>query len=657
MKKRTLLCSALLTAIALNGLTLSSPLFAETNIQAETDSFLDFRKETIYFVFLDRFSDGDSSNNTGNNSATYDPNNLKKYIGGDLRGLINQLPYLKSLGVTAIWITPPIDNADNVDVNGGAGYHGYWGRDFFRVDEHFGTLEDFKELTATMHSAEYGMKLVLDYAPNHSNGNDENEFGALYRDGQFITDYNTDVAAGTNWYHHNGGVSDWNDWYQVRNHNLFNLSDFNQSNSEVYQYLLDGSKFWIDAGVDAIRIDAIKHMDKSFIQQWTTEIYDYSQTLGREGFYFFGEWFGASANTTSGIDGYAIDYANTSGSALLDFGFRDTLERVLANRSGNTMQTLNNYLNTRKTVFSSDDWQVVFMDNHDMARISTALRSSESTFGPGNNEAGGSQNEEFAQQRVDLGLVATMTVRGIPAIYYGTEQYAANFTQNDFGQVGSDPYNREKMPSFTQNTQAFKIIQTLTDLRQNSLAIQRGSYTSRWVNDDILVYERQEDNDVVTVALNRGTANSITVSNLALSDGSHSNLLGDDNVSVSGGQATLHLAQNQAIVLHGQSSGDSDPTSIAISFSCYNGYTTLGQSVYAVGSVAQLGNWAVESAVKLDPSQYPTWSATITVPAQQDVEWKCIKRDESDPTANLVWQSGSNNQFNSDNQTTTQGSF
>ncbi|MCG6229588.1 carbohydrate-binding module family 20 domain-containing protein, partial [Vibrio furnissii] len=94
-----------------------------------------------------------------------------------------------------------------------------------------------------------------------------------------------------------------------------------------------------------------------------------------------------------------------------------------------------------------------------------------------------------------------------------------------------------------------------------------------------------------------------------------------------------------------------------ISFSCYNGYTTLGQSVYAVGSVAQLGNWAVESAVKLDPSQYPTWSATITVPAQQDVEWKCIKRDESDPTANLVWQSGSNNQFNSDNQTTTQGSF
>lgn len=188
MKKRTLLCSALLAAIAANGLMFSPTLYAATSAQTESGTFLDFRKETIYFVFLDRFSDGDVSNNTGRNPATYDPNNLKKYVGGDLRGLINKLPYLKSLGVTAIWITPPVDNADNLDVNGGAGYHGYWGRDFFRVDEHFGTLEDFKELTALMHSPEYNMKLVLDYAPNHSNGNDENEYGALYRDGQFITD-------------------------------------------------------------------------------------------------------------------------------------------------------------------------------------------------------------------------------------------------------------------------------------------------------------------------------------------------------------------------------------------------------------------------------------------------------------------------------------
>ena len=652
MIKRTLICSALLATLAIGG------GFSAPAISAETaaDSTYDFRQETIYFVFLDRFSDGDATNNSGNNPQTYDPNNLKKYVGGDIRGLINKLPYLKSLGITAIWITPPVDNADNLDVNGGAGYHGYWGKDFFRVDEHLGTMDDFKELSQLMHSPEYNMKLVLDYAPNHSNGNDENEYGAIYRDGAYITNYDTDVAAGTNWYHHNGGVTDWNNWYQVRNHNLFNLSDFNQSNPEVYNYLLDGAKFWIDAGVDAIRIDAIKHMDKEFIQQWTGDIYNYASTIGRDGFYFFGEWFGASATTTTGIDGYAIDYANNSGSALLDFGFRDTLERVLVGRSGNTMQTLNSYLETRSTVFTSDDWQVVFMDNHDMARISTALRSTANTFGPGNNEAGGGHSESFAQKRVDLGLVATMTVRGIPAIYYGTEHYSANFTTNAFGQVGSDPYNREVMPSFAQDSEAFKIIQALTALRKTSPAIQQGSYSQKWLNDDILVYERKFKDDVVLVALNRGAATSISVSALSLADNYYTSLVGSDGVTVSQSAATLNLDQNEAIVLHGKTtSGNTELTDVT--FTCNNGYTQWGQSVYAVGSASQLGSWEPAQAVKLDPAAYPTWQATIQVPRGESLEWKCLKRSESDSSALIEWQSGGNNTVNTSTQTQTSGSF
>ncbi|EGA65225.1 alpha-amylase family glycosyl hydrolase [Vibrio brasiliensis] len=652
MKKRTLICSALLATLAIGG-GFSAPAISAVTA---ADSTYDFRQETIYFVFLDRFSDGDATNNSGNNPLTYDPNNLKKYVGGDIRGLINKLPYLKSLGITAIWITPPVDNADNLDVNGGAGYHGYWGKDFFRVDEHLGTMDDFKELSQLMHTPEYNMKLVLDYAPNHSNGNDENEYGALYRDGQYITDYNTDVAAGTNWYHHNGGVTDWNNWYQVRNHNLFNLSDFNQSDAQVYNYLLDGAKFWIDAGVDAIRIDAIKHMDKEFIQQWTGDIYNYASAIGRDGFYFFGEWFGASATTTTGIDGYAIDYANTSGSALLDFGFRDTLERVLVGRSGNTMQTLNSYLETRSNVFTSDDWQVVFMDNHDMARISTALRSTASTFGPGNNEAGGGQSEAFAQKRVDLGLVATMTVRGIPAIYYGTEHYSANFTTNAFGQVGSDPYNREVMPSFAQDSEAFKIIQALTELRKTSPAIQQGSYSQKWLNDDILVYERKFEDDVVLVALNRGAATSINVSALSLADNYYTSLVGSDGVTVSQSAATLNLDQNEAIVLHGKTTSDNTELT-DVTFTCNNGYTQWGQSVYAVGSASQLGSWAPAQAVKLDPAAYPTWQATIQVPSGESLEWKCLKRSESDSSALIEWQSGGNNTVNTSTQTQTSGSF
>ncbi|HDY8882393.1 TPA: cyclomaltodextrin glucanotransferase, partial [Klebsiella pneumoniae] len=125
------------------------------------------------------------------------------------------------------------------------------------------------------------------------------------------------------------------------------------------------------------------------------------------------------------------------------------------------------------------------------------------TFGPGNNEAGGGQSEAFAQKRINLGLVATMTIRGIPAIYYGTEHYAANFTANSFGQVGSDPFNREKMMSFDTDSEAFSIINVLSNLRKDSPAIQNGTYNELWVNDDILVFERRSGDDIVIVALNR----------------------------------------------------------------------------------------------------------------------------------------------------------
>ena len=133
----------------------------------------------------------------------------------------------------------------------------------------------------------------------------------------------------------------------------------------------------------------------------------------------------------------------------------------MCNRPGYTMQTLNKYLEDRDTTFSSPDWQVTFVDNHDMPRFSTALRSSERTFGSGNNEQGGGFSKDFAKKRLELAVAVIMSVRGIPCIYYGTEQYAANFTENAFGQVGSDPYNREMMPSFSKSSDLYGIIKKM----------------------------------------------------------------------------------------------------------------------------------------------------------------------------------------------------
>lgn len=103
-------------------------------------------------------------------------------------------------------------------------------------------------------------------------------------------------------------------------------------------------------------------------------------------------------------------------------------------------RTLADYLTARESYFANPGKQVVFLDNHDMPRINTTLR-----------EQGG-MSPERAAAKTDIGLAITMTVRGVPCIYYGTENYDANFTMNGFGKKGDDPYNRNMMSSFAGNT-------------------------------------------------------------------------------------------------------------------------------------------------------------------------------------------------------------
>ncbi|MEP5320954.1 carbohydrate-binding module family 20 domain-containing protein, partial [Marinobacter alexandrii] len=120
----------------------------------------------------------------------------------------------------------------------------------------------------------------------------------------------------------------------------------------------------------------------------------------------------------------------------------------------------------------------------------------------------------------------------------------------------------------------------------------------------------------------------------------------------------------EAAALHVNAGCDAPPPPpndlATANFQCDNGTTTAGQSVYVTGDNATLGNWAPANAIKLEPTNYPSWTGSIELPAQSTVEWKCIKRSEQDPQAQLVWQSGANNvmQTGSAGSTTaTSGSF
>jgi 1,4-alpha-glucan branching enzyme len=125
----------------------------------------DWRDQVIYFVMTDRFFDGDPAN-SNQKMGEFDPADNRKYSGGDLAGITAKLDYIKGLGATAVWVTPPVANQWWDPLLQYGGYHGYWGENFLQVDKHLGSLADYQKLSATLHKN--GMYLIQDIVPNHT---------------------------------------------------------------------------------------------------------------------------------------------------------------------------------------------------------------------------------------------------------------------------------------------------------------------------------------------------------------------------------------------------------------------------------------------------------------------------------------------------------
>lgn len=604
-------------------------------IAAATEEDDSWKKDVMYFLFVDRFYDGNTSNNTGHNAAQYDASksNWKKYWGGDLAGLNEKLDYLKDMGINSIWVTPLVDGIDVLTKDGDAPYHGYWAHDFYNIDEHLGTWDEFDALVNKMHSDEYGMRLCLDYAPNHTNPNDTAEYGALYQtlyDGAgnvsgrktVLNSYNNDYSG---IYHHNGGVSDWDNYYQVVNHNLFNLSDLNQSNSTVYNYLADALAMWLKRGVDEVRVDAVKHMDIDFTKNLVN---DMQNRLGKK-IFFFGEWAGAGAQNYSTVDGKAKTLENTTDCNLLDFGYRQTVEDVLLGNKD--VNALAQYLTDRESYFVNPGKQVVFLDNHDMSRINTTLRHS------------GHMSPEMAAKKTDIGLVLTMTVRGVPCIYYGTENYDANFTDNGMNQIGGDPYNRNMMTSFAGNTNAYNIIKVLANLRQTNAALQDGRYEERWKDESVLAFQRINGDDVVVTFINNsGSDRNMTIPNINLKTGKYYSVIGRDEVTVNNTTATVRIPANSGIVISGKVNNNgggvvppvgNGSLTIKVKSSCnsesiyfpgdYNGWSLNANNIN-VGSYSESSftvNNAVTSATLASGDNKNTLELKLVTSASWDNQW------------------------------------
>jgi glycosidase len=456
----------------------------------------DFKRETVYQIITDRFFDGSATNNNPAQSAgLYDSTktNWRLYWGGDLAGIQQKITYLKNMGVTAIWISPPVDNLNLSVPFGGqatASYHGYQGRDFKRIEEHSGDATNgwtaFDNLVTAAHAD--GIKVIVDFAPNHTNQDNDGEFGAFYNNGAFVGNYTSDASG---YFHHNGNIANFDDRYQVQYYSLFNLADLNQEHATVDQYMKDAAILFQQHGVDGFRIDAVKHITWGWQYSLSNAIYANKDS------FLFGEWY--QGNTSDPLYRDSYKFANKSGISLLDFPLNQAVRNVFGG-AGNFSE-IDNVLNQENASFTWKDDLITFIDNHDMKRFLSV-----------NNN----------NNRLHEAIAFIQTARGIPCIYYGTEQYLHDDTAG-----GDDPYNRPQMPGFGTATTAYGLIKKLSDLRKSNPAIAYGSMTQRWMNSDVYIYERRFYNNTVLVAINKNDASAynITGLNTALPAGTYADYL------------------------------------------------------------------------------------------------------------------------------------
>lgn len=384
-------------------------------------------KDIIYFIMTDRFNDGDPSNNYNANKK-----DIKTWHGGDLQGVIDKLDYIQGLGATAIWLTP----VQSQDVGG---YHGYWAVDFRGVDKHLGDMNKLKELVKKAH--EKGIKVILDYVVNHT--------GVLH---PWVRD-----EAYTGWFHEGGSISNWNDPKEVENLRLAGLPDLAQENPAVKNYLIDTAKWWIsETEIDGFRLDTVRHVNKEFWIEFTSEIKkDYPD------FYFIGEvWDGNPVTVGS--------YQKTGISGLVDFPMYYTINDLFAKSKKadlfiSALAGAKNYENP--TLMGT------FIDNHDVSRFASA--------------AGMLKTEKLKQA-----TAFQMTYTGIPIIYYGTEIAMEG---------AEDPTNRGDM-DFTKTSELQSWIKKLSDIRKTNPALTGGEIKILKAQEYNLAYLRSDGvNEIIPV--------------------------------------------------------------------------------------------------------------------------------------------------------------
>jgi neopullulanase len=444
--------------------------------------------DVMYLIMIDRFADGDPTNNDPAQSrGLYDRKNKFYYHGGDLQGVIDHLPYLKDLGVTAIWLTPWYDNYDRLNQielkedSPSTGFHGYNPQDFYTVEEHFGTYAKLRELVETAHRS--GIKIIQDQVMNHTG-----PYHPWVDDPPTSTWFN-----GTKSNHVKNSFQTWalhdpraveslkretmEGWF------LDFLPDLNQHDAELSRYLIQNTLWWIGtAGLDGIRMDTWQYVPNSFWHDWT-------QALKREfpNFKVVGEVKDGDVVHTSFFQGGRVrfDGVDSGLDSLLDFPLFYPIRHAFA--EGKPIDEIPKTL-AKDYLYSNPDILVTLLGGHDDGRF---MSENGATI-----------------EGLKLANAFVLTTRGVPQLYYGDEIAMEGgdepTTRGDFpGGFPGDKRNAFSAGGRTKEQQeSFEYIHRLTKLRSAFKQLQTGPLVNLYVSEQQYVYARKFSQLPILMAFN-----------------------------------------------------------------------------------------------------------------------------------------------------------
>lgn len=450
--------------------------------------------DVVYLLMPDRFANGDSTNDrTPKSPGILDRRKGRFYHGGDLAGVRQKLPYLKQLGITAIWMNPIYDNNDGTDTlevydkQPTTGYHGYGATDFYAVDEHLGTMAEFRMLVDDAHKA--GIKVILDMVANHS--------GPYH---PWVKDAPTPT-----WFHGTQAKHPDNTWQTWTLANPYAadtlrratldgwfiniLPDLNQDDPEVSRYIIQNTLWWVGmSGMDGIRQDTWPYVPVTFWRDWMGAIKKQYPTLRVVGEVFDGDpamiRFFEGTNSTPGNVKTGVDY-------LFDFPLYYPIRDAFI--GGKSIKGLAQML-MRDQLYDRPDALMPFLGLHDVSRF---------------------MGEKGATiEGLKLAFTTVLTTRGTPLVYYGDEIAMPG---------GPDPDNRRDFPGgwasdvrnafeasgrTTEQQTVWQHVNTLLRTRAAHADLRRARSEHLAVTDQQFVFRRGR---VVVAMNNDSTTATVTV--------------------------------------------------------------------------------------------------------------------------------------------------